>query len=136
MRKVIRQSVILPASAESLFEAYLDPTAHAAITGFPVTIGAEPGAEFRAFNDQLSGVIVVVVRPQLIVQAWRSTKFHADDPDSTLILTFTAESKNADQGRIDLVHLDVPDHDFQDVTDGWSKFYWVPWQAYLDSQRK
>ena len=131
MRNVIQQSVVLPAPAASLFEMYLDPAAHAAITGFPVIIGAEPGAEFRAFNNQLSGRILAIARPRLIVQAWRSIKFHADDPDSTLILAFTAESKNADQGRIDLVHLDVPVHDFQDVTEGWSKFYWVPWNSIL-----
>ena len=33
MRNVIRQTVVLPASAEALFEMYLDPSAHEAITG-------------------------------------------------------------------------------------------------------
>jgi activator of HSP90 ATPase len=132
VRSVIQQSIVLPARAESLFEMYLDPAAHAAITGFPVAIGAEPGAEFRAFDNQLSGYILAVARPRLIVQSWRSTKFHVDDPDSTLILAFTPEPNHADQGRIDLVHLDVPDHDFQDVTAGWSKYYWTPWRAYLE----
>jgi hypothetical protein len=90
-----------------------------------VTIGSEVGAEFRAFGGQLSGTIVTLVRPRLIVQSWRSTKFHADDPDSTLILMFSPEGSDAAQGRIDLVHLDVPDHDFEDVTEGWPKYYWT-----------
>ncbi len=131
MRNVIQQSVVLPASAESLFQMYLDPAAHAAITGNAVTIGAEPGAAFSAFGGQLSGTILAVVRPRLIVQAWRSTKFHAVDPDSTLILSFTPDDFDATHGRIDLVHLDVPDHDFQDVTEGWPKYYWTPWREYL-----
>ena len=134
MRSVIRQSVELPASAESLFEMYLDPRAHEAITGFPVTIGAEVGADFRAFNGQISGTILSIVRSKLIVQSWRSTKFHDDDPDSTLVLMFTPEPETAGHGRIDLVHLDVPDHDFRDVTEGWSEYYWSPWRTYLDSQ--
>ena len=131
MRNVMQQSVILPASAEELFEMYLDPAAHGAITGSSVTIGAEPGAAFRAFDGQLSGTILAAVRPHLIVQSWRSTKFHANDPDSTLILSFTPEDSHAPRCRIDLVHLDVPDHDFQDVTEGWPKYYWGPWREYL-----
>lgn len=129
MRTVIRQSVVLPAAAERLFEMYLDPAEHAAFTGMPVTIGREPGAEFRAFGGQLTGSILAVAEPRLVVQSWRSTKFRPDDADSTLILLFTPEG---DQGRIDLVHLDVPEHDFQGVTDGWPKHYWTPWRAYLE----
>lgn len=131
MHNVVRQSVVLPATAETLFDMYLDPTVHAAFTGFPVTIGPQRGAEFRAFNNQLSGLILAVVRPQLIVQSWRSVKFHADDPDSTLVLMFTTVEHGANCGRIDLVHVDVPDHDLADVTEGWSKHYWNPWRSYL-----
>jgi hypothetical protein len=113
---------------------YLDPGAHGAFTGFPVDIGAEPGALFHAFNKQISGEILAVVQSQLIVQSWRSVKFHDDDPDSTLILKFMPEPSSAPQGRIDLVHLDVPEHDFRDVTDGWHKHYWDPWRTYLQTQ--
>ena len=136
MRNVIRQSVVLPAPAASLFDMFLDPAVHSAFTGFPVTIGSEPGAEFQAFNNQLSGKVLAVVRPRLIVQSWRSTKFHADDLDSKLILSFSPEPNHSDQGRIDLVHLDVPDHDFQDVIEGWRKYYWNPWRSYLEGQHK
>jgi uncharacterized protein YndB with AHSA1/START domain len=135
MRSVIRQSVVLMAAAERLFEMYLDPSAHAAITGHPVEIGSESGAKFQAFGGQLSGEILTVVRPRLIVQSWRSVKFHGDDPASTLILTFTPEPTDTRRGRIDLVHLDVPEHDFQDVTEGWLKYYWEPWQSYLEVQQ-
>ena len=50
MRSIISQSVVLPAPAESLFAMYTDPAKHAAITGAPVAISAEPGSPFRAFN--------------------------------------------------------------------------------------
>lgn len=128
MRTVITDSVLLPATANRLFAMYLDPVEHAAFTGHPVTIGAESGANFTAFEGQLSGQILQVIEPRLIVQSWRSMQFRDDDPDSTLILTFSTEG---DEGRIDLVHLDVPDHDFEGVTEGWRKFYWEPWREYL-----
>jgi len=128
MRSVITQSVVLPTSAGSLFEMYLDPRAHEGITGAPVTIGSIAGSEFKAFGGVLTGTILAVVRGTLIVQSWRSAKFGPADPDSTLILTFQSEGTN---GRIDLVHLDVPDHDYNGVVEGWEKFYWTPWRQFL-----
>lgn len=131
MRSVIQQSVLLPAAAEKLFEMYLDPQEHGAFTGAPVIVGSAAGAEFQAFGGVLTGQILAVVPGRLIVQSWRSTKFHADDPDSTLILTFAPAGDQ--QGRIDLIHLDVPDHDYQGVTEGWQKHYFGPWRAYLEA---
>jgi len=136
MRNVIQQSIVLHAAADSLFHSYLDPAVHSAITGFPVSIGAEPGATFGAFNNQLSGHILAVAAPRLIVQSWRSVKFRDSDPDSTLILAFTPDESDARHGRIDLVHLDVPEHDYQDVTEGWHKYYWNPWRTYLQNQER
>jgi hypothetical protein len=135
MRKVIQQSIVLPAALDELFSAYLDPAIHAAITGSPVEIGAKPGDGFSAFNGQLCGTMLAAIRPRLIIQSWRSVMFKPDDADSTLILQFSPAENDVSgraQGRIDLVHLDVPDHDYQGVTEGWPKFYWMPWKAYLE----
>jgi activator of HSP90 ATPase len=128
MRSIIQQSIVLPAPALALHAMYLDPVLHTAITGTPVTIGSMPGAAFSAFEGNLSGSTLAVVAPTLIVQSWRSTHFNEDDPDSTLILTFTPHGK---EGRIDLVHLDVPLQDYQGVSDGWETYYWTPWRRYL-----
>jgi activator of HSP90 ATPase len=127
--RTIQQSVVLPAPAARLFDMYLDPEAHAAISGSPVTIGPESGARFEAFEGVLTGVVLATVRPRLIVQSWRARRFEPGDPDSTLILVFS----DADAGgRIDLVHTRVPDHEFDGVTSGWDRFYWTPWRALLE----
>jgi len=128
MRSVIHQSVVLPAPAEKLFEMYLDPSTHEAITGAPVEIGDKRGSEFKAFDGALTGRVLEVIAPRLIVKSWRSMNFFSRDPDSTLILSFTSEG---DEGRIDLVHLDVPDQDYDGVNQGWETYYWIPWRAYL-----
>jgi|SRR5215475_15206666 len=100
MRTIISQSVILPVPAESLFAMYTDPAKHAAITGAPVVINVEPGSLFQAFNGALTGATLQIIPQRLVIQSWRSTKFNDGDPDSTLILAFSAEGTN---GRIDLV---------------------------------
>jgi activator of HSP90 ATPase len=131
LRNIIFQTVVLPASAETLFEMYLDPNVHQAITGAPVAIGNERGAPFEAFNGSLTGTTIEVVEPTLIVQSWRSTEFKDTDPDSTLILSFTPKGN---EGRIDLIHLDVPDQDHDGVNEGWEKYYWGPWRDYIEGK--
>jgi activator of HSP90 ATPase len=128
MRSLIKQSIVLPASAESLYATYLDPAKHAEITGAPVIISPESGSPFRAFEGRIGGTMLSVIPSRLVVQSWRSLHFNQDDPDSTLVLAFVPEGKN---GRIDLVHIDVPEHDYNGVTQGWQTHYWEPWRRYL-----
>ncbi len=131
MSSTIQQTVTLPAGAERLFEMYLDPVAHAAFTGAPVTIGAQPGSEFRAFNGALSGRVLHVVPHRLIVQSWRASHWNPHDLDSILVLSFWPAGA---AGRIELVHANVADHDLGGVTEGWEKYYWTPWRRYLESR--
>ena len=128
MPRTVTLAVELPASAARLYRTYLDPKQHAAFTGAPVTIAARPGAPFVAFNGALSGTILQVVPNRLIVQSWRSTHFAKQDLDSTLVLSFWPQGRNA---RIELTHVNVADADFAGVSEGWSKYYWIPWRAYL-----
>ncbi len=110
---------------------YLDPSLHGAFTGHPVTIAAQSGAEFRAFDGQLTGQILATVRPSLIVQSWRSANFEPDDEDSTLILEFSDEGIG---GRVNLVHVGVPEQDYGGVSEGWETHYWGPWREYLEQR--
>ena len=131
MGRDIQQSVELPASPEELFEMYVDAEKHSASTGSEVTISREPGSAFSAFGGALSGRMVATVPGRLVVQTWRSTNFGADDPDSILVLAF---SQAASGGRIDLVHAGVADCDYEGVADGWGKYYWEPWRAFLEAR--
>jgi uncharacterized protein YndB with AHSA1/START domain len=128
MARTVSFAVALPASAARLFSMYLDPKQHAAFTGAPVKIAARPGAPFAAFGGALSGTILQVVPNRLIVQSWRSTHFAKQDIDSTLVLSFWPKGRGA---QIELTHVNIADSDFAGVSEGWSKYYWIPWRAYL-----
>ena len=120
MSKLVRQSVTLPAPARELYAMYLSPKTHKTITGGKVVISARPASKFSAFNGMLRGRTLYTVPSRLIVQAWRSSGWKKGDLDSTLILRFTPKGK---KGRIDLVHVNVPDHDYRGVNNGWKHYY-------------
>jgi len=132
-KKIIQQSVVLPASADRLFDMYLDPAAHGAIAGGPVTIGPVAGSEFRAFDGMITGTTIAVVPKKLIVQLWRGKDWKPEDRDSILVLSFLPDGES---GKIELTHLSVPESDFDDVNKGWVEYYWKPWKAYLEKGLK
>jgi activator of HSP90 ATPase len=132
MTRAIEQSVTLRAPVRTLFDTFMDSKKHSALTGAPATIGAKAGARFSAFGGQLLGRNLLIVPGRLIVQSWRSKGWKVSDPDSILILGF-AKAKGG--GRIDLVHVGVPEHDHKNVTKGWKQYYWVPWRRRLLKHR-
>ncbi len=132
MRSIITQSIVLPAPADILYKIYMNSELHAGFTGGPAEVHPEPGGLFTAFDGALTGKILHLVKSKLIVQSWRSVSFRDDDPDTTLILTFSSEGA---KGRIDMVHLDVPAHDFKSIKKGWRTYYWNPLLSYLTEKR-
>jgi len=128
MPRTVTLALDLPCPPARLYAMYLNPRTHAAITGAPVKIAPRAGAPFEAFRGAITGTILQVVPRRLIVQSWRSTEFAKRDIDSTLILLFSTLGKG---GRIELTHINVADRDFGGVSEGWSKYYFIPWRAFL-----
>jgi activator of HSP90 ATPase len=129
MTKPIVRTAKFNAPAKELYDIFMTPKRHAAFTGGPVTISSTPGSKFTAFGGMLIGTTISTIPGKVIVQRWRSENFHKSDLDSILILTFSDEGK---KGRIDLVHVNVPEQDYEGVRDGWKRYYWEPLSEYLE----
>jgi uncharacterized protein YndB with AHSA1/START domain len=132
MTRAIQQSVVLPASPEKLFHSFLDSKEHTAMTGAPANTSNKVGGKWSAWGGAIHGRNLLLVPGRMIVQAWRSSVFKKSEPDSILVLTF---SKAKGGGRIDLVHVNVPEYDHKGVSEGWPNYYWKPWKAYLKRRR-
>lgn len=128
MPRNIIMAASLPAPPDRLFEMYLDTASHGSITGLPAMIEPHAGGVFRAFDGMLSGKILHIEPKALIVQTWRSANWPLTAMDSVLTLLFWPAEDGA---RIELVHANVPEEDFAGVSQGWEKYYWTPWRAYL-----
>ena len=131
MPHTITLAADLPAKPTRLYRMYLDAKQHAAFTGAPVKIAPRAGAAFAAFGGALTGKILQLVPGRLIVQSWRSSEFGRRELDSTLVLTFWTNGRG---GRVELTHVNVADSDFAGVSEGWAKYYFIPWRAYLEGK--
>jgi len=130
MPKTVSQVVQLPATPSALYAMYLDPEQHEAFTGGgAVQITGTPGTEWSAFGGRIHGRLLALTPGHEIVQTWRSFEWQADDPDSTLILTFWPDGTDA---RVELTQENVPDRLYESLVAGWPNRYWNPWRGYLD----
>jgi activator of HSP90 ATPase len=88
MQKQLSISATLTAPPDKVYEAYLSSTEHAAMTGSAAKIENRISGTFMAWDGYITGTITELVKNRKIVQAWRTTDFEADDPDSILELSF------------------------------------------------
>lgn len=126
MERIVQHSRYFPVSPLVLYGSYVDPERHASLTGAPVRIAASVGAAFEAFEGRIHGTILHLTPGRQIVQSWRSFEWEAEELDSVLVLSFTAEGSGT---RLDLAQINVPDRLFPTLQENWPMRYLDPWLA-------
>jgi activator of HSP90 ATPase len=134
MSHTIHLAAELAAPPAAIFDAYLDRKTHAAITGARAVVSPRAGAKFSAFGGTLRGTILKLEPKSLIVQSWRASHWKKSDADSILILSLKPQGRA--KTLIELVHANVPEHDFAGVSQGWELYYWAPWREYLKDRSR
>jgi activator of HSP90 ATPase len=134
MTPVIEQSVSFPKVTPAvLYALFMDSAKHTAATGMPAKISRKVGAKWSAFGGMILGKNLALVPNRVIVQSWRSSAWKKADPDSVLVVRF---EKTPEGATANLVHVGVPAHDFDGVTQGWKKYYWEQWEKYLATRKR
>ena len=134
MVKVIQHTISLQEQPDKLYDMYMDPEIHASFTGSKkVVISPEVNSQFIAFDGMIFGRTLSVIPGRQIIQSWRSKEWKESDRDSVLILNFL---QDGDWGKIELIHVNVAESDFDDVNKGWLEYYWKPWREYLRKEKK
>ena len=128
----IELSRVLPATPESIFRAWMTATEHAEFTGAPATIDATEGGDFEVWDGYITGKTLELRPPRLIIQAWRTTEFPEDAPDSRLEVSLEA----ADGGTcVTIRHSEIPEGHGKAYRQGWGEHYLDRLQEYFRSQQ-
>jgi uncharacterized protein YndB with AHSA1/START domain len=126
--KTIRQRVVIPATPNEVYEAFVDPKKHSKFTGSRATFDPEIGGEFTAWDSYISGKNLELKKSKRIVQEWLTTEWPKGFPPSRLELTL----KKTEEGtEISMVHSGVPAEQAEDIAEGWNEFYWEPLKEFF-----
>lgn len=132
MSENLKLSLILPVSADHLFDAWLDSAKHTQFTGSPASVEAWVGGKHMAFGSYAWGENVALERPSRIVQTWRTTDFPDGADPSVLEVLFREVGGGTE---VTLVHTQLPDGSGAEYEKGWREFYLAPMTAYFSGTK-
>ncbi len=128
MTDQFRVSTTLPGRAEQIFRAWLSTAGHTAMTGSPAKVEPRVGGSFQAWDGYISGKTLELKPYTRIVQAWRTTEFPPDCPDSRVEILL--EEKNGET-QVTLIHTEIPEGQAGSYKQGWEDFYFKPMREYF-----
>lgn len=119
----IRQSRIIPAAPEAVYEALVNAKKHAAFTGASATGVARVGAKFTAWEGYISGKHLVLDKGKQIVQEWSTSEWPEGAAPSRLEFNFEAHAKGT---KVTMIQTLVPAEQADRYKQGWIDYYWDP----------
>lgn len=118
--KTIKQTYLINASPEKVWQALVDPEVIDKWGGGPAKTDDRVGTEFSLWGGDIHGKNLEVVKNKKLVQDW----FGGDWPKASKV-TFILKEKDG-KTTIDLLHEDVPENEANDIADGWKECYLGP----------
>jgi len=125
-------SDVIPASAQDIYDAWLDLAGHSAMTGGEAHASASVGDPFDAWGGYISGSNLELDPGRRILQSWRTTRFTEDDADSRIEVSLASVDGGT---RVTIHHTNVPDGHTGYQDGGWENHYFVPMKRYFDGAR-
>ena len=115
--KDYKKYYIIPASPEEVYEALTNPTVLETWTGEPAEMTTEPGSEFSLWEGSIVGKNLEFIENKLIRQQW----YFGDQEEDSIVLIKLHPHKYGTS--VELKHTNIPDQDFDDITEGWNDTY-------------
>jgi len=130
--ETIRQTVVIAATPDEVYDAYVDPEKHSEFTGSPATGSPRVGGRFTAWDGYIMGRYLELVKGRKIVHEWKTTEWPAGDPSSVVELTFRPKGKGTE---LTMVHSKVPADQAEEYESGWTAYYWDPLKKYFEARK-
>ena len=126
--KNLRRTYHIKASPEEIFNAMTNPLTIELWTGYPAAIQPEANTEFTLWDGDISGMNLEIVKDQKIVQEW----YFADNPEQSVVtIELTIQDEKT---QVELKHTNIPDEAFENIEEGWNKYYFGTLKKYLEGK--
>ena len=128
MKNGFKLSALISAKPAEVYKAWLSTKGHTAMTGSPAKVDGKIGGKFTAWDGYIFGSTLELTPDQFIAQAWRTSEFPVEAPDSLVEITL---KETKDGTKITLTHSRIPAGQADSYRQGWEDFYFKPMQAYF-----
>lgn len=115
--KNIKQTYTIPAEREVVYAALTNPVTIEVWSGFDTRFEAIEGTEFSIWDGEIEGKNLQFIPGELIRQQWY---FDTQETPSFVTIRLTDKGNNT---QAELLHENIPDEAFDDMKDGWKKYY-------------
>jgi activator of HSP90 ATPase len=128
MKNGFKISAIIPAKPADIYKAWLSTKGHTAMTGSAAKINGKVGGKFSAWDGYIFGKTLELTPNQHIVQAWRTSEFPDDAPDSHLEVLLEEVKAGT---KVTFIHTELPKGQADSYRLGWEDFYFKPMKEYF-----
>ena len=116
------------ASAERIYQTWLDSDGHSEMTGSIAIITEDIGDKFTAWDGYIWGTTLETKENSYIRQTWRTTDFSEEQEASIVEVFFEPQGDDATSVKIKHSNLTDADGEYEK---GWVDFYFTPMKEYF-----
>jgi len=124
--KDYKEYFIIKAPPEEIYAALTNPISIMAWTGDKVEMSTEPGNEFSLWDGSIEGKNLEFDPGRKIVQQW----YFGDQHEDSIVTILLHPHKKGTS--VELRHTNIPDEDFDDITEGWTDSYFGELKEYFE----
>lgn len=120
-------------SPATVYETWMTSAGHAKMIGEQAEIRPEEGAEFSMWDGYITGKNLELQPNVKIVQAWRTTEFPDDAPDSRLEIILLEDGQGT---ALSMEHTHIPTGQGPNYKQGWKDHYFDALDAMFKAGKK
>jgi len=124
--KDFKKYYIIKATPEEVFTALTNPFTIELWSGFPARMDDQEGTEFSLWEGDIVGKNLEIQKNKKIVQEW----YFGDQEEKSIVTIKLHKDKKGTS--VELHHTNIPDIAFENMKDGWNKFYFANIQRFFD----
>ena len=118
----------IPATPEEVYIALTNPLTIELWTGEPAVMSTEPGSEFSMWEGSILGKNLEFEEGKKIVQQW----YFDGQPEQSIVTIKLHPDKTGTS--VELRHINIPDNDYNDITEGWDGAYFGPLAEFFEGE--
>ena len=115
--KDFKKYITIDAEPEDVYACLTNPFTIELWSDMKVTMDPVPGKDFEMFDGSIAGKILEVDPNKKIVQQW----YFGDQKEPSIVTFKIHPDKN--KVSLELRHTNIPDEDYENITNGWNEFY-------------